>query len=269
MSVRMSSFLDCLKSKKFLILLAVGVTAFWLSSPVFGYQKAGENRAKNSVRAQLTPVNFTTLSTELAGRISTISVRDGDYFTQNSVLVGLDCSIYQMEMRKALADLQVATANLVAIERLKELNSASELEMGKAIAELARAEAQADVMTATIERCEIHAPFQGRVMDVFVREHQYVAAGDPLIRVLDDRELEVDMLVPSVWLTWIEEGSSFEFNVDELETPYTAVVISIGAYIDPVSQSIRVRGTIQGDFPELMAGMSGTAEFLIPVVDQP
>jgi len=49
----------------------------------------------------------------------------------------------------------------------------------------------------------------------------------------------------------------FEVAIDETGKTYPARLNRTGARIDPVSQTIKVTGTIGGRFPELSAGMSG------------
>ena len=97
----------------------------------------------------------------------------------------------------------------------------------------------------------------GRVAEQKVREQQYVQPGQPLLDILDDSVLELEFLVPSVWLRWLTVGGGFEVQIDETRKTYPARFIRIGARVDPVSQSVKVAATIDGIFPELIVGMSG------------
>ena len=103
----------------------------------------------------------------------------------------------------------------------------------------------------------IYAPFAGRVAEQRVREQQYVQAGQPLLDILDDSVLELEFLVPSVWLRWVKPGGAFEVQIDETRKTYPARFTRLGARVDPVSQSVKAVAAIHGRFPELMAGMSG------------
>jgi multidrug efflux pump subunit AcrA (membrane-fusion protein) len=103
----------------------------------------------------------------------------------------------------------------------------------------------------------VAAPFGGRVAEQKVREQQFVQAGQPLLDILDDSVLELEFLVPSVWLRWLKVGSTFEVQIDETRKTYPAKFTRVGARVDPVSQSVKVAAAISGKFPELMAGMSG------------
>src|SRR5690242_5362725 len=52
------------------------------------------------VRAQLSARNSVTLSSELAARIATLTLRDGDAFREGQVLVSFDCSLFDSQLQK-------------------------------------------------------------------------------------------------------------------------------------------------------------------------
>jgi len=97
-----------------------------------------------------------------------------------------------------------------------------------------------------------------------VREQQYVQPGQVIMDIIDDSVLEIEFLVPSKWLAWIKPGYKFQVGIDETRKSYPAKVQRIGARIDPVSQSIKLVATIDGRFPELIAGMSGRVSLTAP-----
>ena len=134
--------------------------------------------------------------------------------------------------------------------------------MGKLDLELSRAavqKAKADVSlgTALVQKCEIRAPFAGRVVEQKVREEQVVQPGQPLLEILDDTSLELEFIAPSSWLSWVAPGQAFDVRIDETGKTYPAQFTRIGARVDPVSQTVKIAGRITGQHPELMAGMSG------------
>ena len=53
-------------------------------------------------------------------------------------------------------------------------------------------------------------------------------------------------------------------RIDETGKTYPAKVLRIGAKVDPVSQSVKLAAAINGKFPELIAGMSGTVLLAAP-----
>lgn len=213
------------------------------------------------IRAQLVSRNAVTVSSELAGRIAVLSLREGDAFGAGQTLVGLDCALYQSALRKAEAGVEAAAALVQSNQRLVELNSIGAFEAEQARAQLKQAQAEATTARTIVGRCRIAAPFAGRVAKRHAAAHQYVAPGTPLLDIVETAQLEVQMIVPSRWLAWLKPGAAFAVDVEELGRRFPAKVKRLGAQIDPVSQSISVVGVIEGRQPALLPGMSGWALF--------
>jgi membrane fusion protein (multidrug efflux system) len=220
--------------------------------------QALDSRLKNQeIRAQLTPRRFTTLSAEVAARIQRLSVAEGTAFTEGQVLVVFDCTVQQAQLEKARAELEAAQATQKANERLLEFNSIGQLELDLSRSAVGRARAELGMHEAVLSKCSVRAPYAGRVAEQKAREQQFVQPGQPLLEILDDSALELEVLVPSSWLVWLRPGQRVRVQIDETRKAYPARFTRIGARADPVSQSVKVVAAIDGRFPELVAGMSG------------
>jgi len=209
------------------------------------------------IRAQLAPRRFTTLSAELAAKIERLPVREGERFRESQVLVGMECSLQRANLDKARAALTAAAKTSSVNERLHQMNAGGALEAEVSAAEEIKARAEVAAAAAIVSKCQVIAPFPGRVVDLKVREQQFVQPGTAMMEILDDSVLEVEFLAPSKWLAWLKPGVTFEIAVDETGRTYPAKLARLGAKVDPVSQSIKVVGEIVGPQPGLMAGMSG------------
>jgi membrane fusion protein, multidrug efflux system len=213
------------------------------------------------IRAQLTPREYTTLSSELSARIDRLTARVGEHFKQGDVLVVFDCAIQRAQVARAQAVAQQTEKTVAINKRLLQLKSIGQLELEVAEAELLKAKADLDAAAATASKCTIAAPFSGVTVDQKAREFQYATPGQPLLDVLDDRGFEVEMLAPSHWLSWLKTGSDFKVHIEETDKDYPARVVRLGGRVDPVSQSIKVIGEITAGTQDLVAGMSGQVIF--------
>ena len=220
---------------------------------------------QREIRAQLAPRRFTTLAAEIGAKINRLSVQEGTAFRQGQQLVAFDCSLPQAQLDRAKAALSAASRTWNANKRLAELNSIGKVELDVSEAEVMKSRAEVNAMGTTLSKCQITAPFSGRVAEQKVREQQYVQPGQPLLEIIDDSVLELDFIVPSKWLAWLAKGYLFQVYIDETGKSYPAKVLRIGARVDPVSQSVKLAATIDGKFPELISGMSGRITMSAPV----
>jgi membrane fusion protein (multidrug efflux system) len=213
------------------------------------------------IRTQLSSRNAVTISAEIAARIASLPLREGDAFRAGQQLVGFDCALYQSQVRKAEAATDAANALVQSNLRMAELNSIGKFEVEQAQARLKEAQAEVASSKLLVNRCSIAAPFSGRVAKRHVAAHQYVTPGNPLIDIVETGQLELQMIVPSKWLAWLKPGTGITVDVEELGKSFPAKVQRIGAQIDPVSQTIAVFGVMDGNQPGLLPGMSGWAVF--------
>ncbi|HEY9224037.1 MAG TPA: efflux RND transporter periplasmic adaptor subunit [Variovorax sp.] len=209
------------------------------------------------IRAQLAPRRYTTVAAEIGAKITRLPVVEGSAFRQGQVLVQFDCSLQQAQLARAQAALMAADTNWRGNQKLAELNSVGTVELEMSKAETLKAQAEVAANRALLGKCQVAAPYAGRVAEQKVREQQYVQPGQALLEILDDSTLELEFIVPSRWLVWLRNGSTFQVSIDETGKTYPAKVQRIGARVDPVTQSIKLNAVIDGRFAELMAGMSG------------
>lgn len=226
--------------------------------------RVATNAEPREIRAQLSPRRFTTIAAEIGAKVSRIPVGEGGTIRAGQVLVVFDCGMQRAQHDKARAALSGSEKMFSANTRLAELNSIGKVELEMSEAEVAKNRAEVNAMGAVLGKCSIAAPFGGRVAEQKVREQQYAQPGQPLLEIIDDSVLELEFLVPSRWLAWVRPGHAFKVSIDEVGKTFPARVQRIGARVDPVSQSVKLVATIDGRFPELIAGMSGRVNMTPP-----
>ena len=216
------------------------------------------------IRALLTPLVESTLSSQIAGRIEKIHARNGERFNQGDHLIEFDCTIQKAQLQKARSELLAIRKRYEANLKLQEYKSIGDLEVAISAAEVEKARAEYALVKAQVDMCIIDAPFTGRVIKRLAQPYESVNQGEPLIEILDDSELKVELYVPSKWLLWLKQDTEFTVRIDETGKTYPAHMTALGARVDAVSQSIEITAVISGSHPELLAGMSGEARFQVP-----
>lgn len=209
------------------------------------------------MRAQLSPQRYTTLSAELGAKVNRITVKEGERFRKGQVLIEFDCALQRAQFDKAKAQLAAADNTYTGNQRMAALNAAGQVELRNSEAEVMKARADLNYLSVTLDKCAIAAPFDGRAGEQKAREHQFVQTGQALLEILDDSALELELIVPSAWLTWLRSGHQFQVHIAETDKTYPVKLLRTAARADPVSQTIKAVAVIDGRFPELIAGMSG------------
>ncbi len=110
--------------------------------------------------------------------------------------------------------------------------------------ERAAAEAQVRASQAALEQNTIrldqksqHAPVSGKVQDVFFRNGEWVAPGQPVVSILPPENIKVRFFVPETSLGALRTGQAVDVHCDGCPTPLPAVIRFISAtseYTPPV-----------------------------------
>lgn len=210
----------------------------------------------------LMPKTEALLSSQLAGTIQDIPLKEGELFDEGDVLVEFDCTIHEAQLKKALALLESKEAAYNSNVRMSKAKAVSKVELVQSKAEFTEAKADVTIKQHTVDYCKVKAPFNGQLIKVHIHPFESLNQGEPLVDILDNTELIVELIVPSKWLTWLKKDSSFNLFIAETNRSYKAHITKILPRVDSVSQSVRLLGRLDANHPELVAGMSGKAQFL-------
>lgn len=228
------------------------------STPAFA------DKALQPVRGVVRAEVAATISTELVARIKQLPFKTGQSFSVGDKLAVLDCRRYEADLRAAEAE---ASASKVTADQNRQLlrhRAGGANDLAIAEAKLAQARAVAESLKVRISQCVIHAPFNGRVSDRFVDVFESPQSNSPLLSIVKDGNLEIDLIVPSNWATWLRPGHDFSFEIDETETVHSAKVLFLGAIVDPISRTMKVSAQLVDHTLAVRPGMSGSAFFETP-----
>lgn len=212
-------------------------------------------------RGIIMPLQHATLMTDIGEPVARIPLRAGESFRRGDLLVSFDC-------RRQLAELSSAKARRKEMTLVLDSNTYLEKRQALALHDVAVSRArveQVDAEVAALEvkvsRCQIHAPFDGRIAEIRIQQHETPSPGKPLISIVGQTDFEIMLIVPSLWLRWLKPGANFDFLVDETGAAIRAEIVRLGGQIDAVSQTLAIYGRFRGETSGILAGMSGRAIF--------
>ena len=199
--------------------------------------------------------------TEINAPVSSTNFLAGDTFNEGDLLIAFDCSRYEAERRAAQSSAKAAAIEFQSKRKLLKYKAAGKTEVDLAAAQAEQAKAELEVHTVRNESCSFEAPFSGRVVELNAEVHEYPPANEPLMIIINDTKLEMELVVPSKWLVWLRTGVEFDIAIDETGETGTGRVERIAAEVDPVSQTVKLVAAFTEKPRSVLAGMSGTVHF--------
>jgi RND family efflux transporter MFP subunit len=237
--------------------MAAGIAAAWSGEP----SRVDAKMRGLPIRGVVKPAEQATISTEIVATVAKVGFKEGQSFKKGDILIAFDCRRYEAELASAVAQLREMEINVdtnLFLEK-REAGNKQDVEISKA--RMAKAAAEADALKVRLDQCVIKAPFDGRVAELGIREHEMPAMNKPLIQILAAGEMEIELILPSHWLEWLKPGSEFSFLIDETRRSYKGAVSRIGAAVDTISQTIKVSARFVEMPVDVLPGMSGSARF--------
>jgi membrane fusion protein (multidrug efflux system) len=209
-------------------------------------------------------VRSITLRNEIAGTVRRVSLTPGRIAEAGTILVALDDSVEQAELRALDAQAKLAEITLARRETLLASQVIARDEVDQARAQNDVAHAQSARLRALIAKKVIRAPFRARVGLADVHPGQYLGAGAELTTlqgVSDD--VHVDFAVAQGVAAGITVGSSVEVRTSDGAEPLRAEVVAVDARVDPATRNALVRARLSAGAGAPAPGAS--VRVLVPV----
>jgi len=207
-----------------------------------------------------------TLRNELPGTVRQVRLVPGQVVEAGAVLVGLDVSVEEAELRALEARAELAKTTLARYERMVERQAASAIERDNVRAERDIALAEIQRIRAIIERKTIRAPFRARVGLADVHPGQFLEAGTLLTTLQGvDEAVHVDFSVAQAVAGTLRPGQMVSVIAGNEAAPIPARVTAVDALVDPTTRNAAVRARIEESAETLQPG--GSVRVRVPVGD--
>ncbi|MGH8020371.1 MAG: efflux RND transporter periplasmic adaptor subunit [Opitutaceae bacterium] len=204
-----------------------------------------EHRRTSTSIGTILALRSVTLSNELAGTVREVKLEPGAIVEAGDVLVALDVSVEEAELKALQAQATLAATNLERMQRLVRNRAAPEAEVERAVAERDVALAQIERTKAIIERKTIRAPFRSRVGLADVHPGQFLEAGTELTTLQGvDEAVHVDFDVAQHLAAGLRHGDVVEISTASSSQPIAAQIVALDARIDPITRNATVRARI-------------------------
>jgi len=219
------------------------------------------NSETKEARALVVATEKVAISSEITARVEKINFLMGEAFDKGDVLITFDCKLYKAQLEVIKADHKSAKIQLKNDKELLDMRSIGELQYQLSESALKKAEAELSIAKLNVERCNIIAPYDGKVMDVYTNVFTSIEQRQPLMEIVGDGLLEAEIVAPSNWLKWLKKGHTVKIIIDETGEILDAKIISLGVTVDAASQTIELKAQFNKKYESLIPGMSGIVKF--------
>ena len=159
------------------------------------------------VLLRLEPIRSVTLLAPTSGVVEMVEARVGQKVASQYEIVRLDSREQRLLLDRANA---LRRAAEIELRRARKGQDPDLVELAEAKLDAAKADEQ--LAELRLERMQIRAPFEGRILRVYVTTGESVAAGDRLLEIADTSRLQVELPVDR---REVKPGGTVEITIDE------------------------------------------------------
>ena len=213
------------------------------------------------------------------GVIKTLNVQIGDYVKKGQVIATIANPQFIQLQEEYLSTASRITFAEQELSRQKELfegNAGAKKNLQSATAELnslrtRRASLQQQIQLMGINPGSVSngnlksalvvtSPLNGTVSNVFAKIGSYVDVSSPVIEIVDNSSLHLDLNVFEKDLPMLKVGQTIHFRItNNAVEDYNAKIFAIGSSFENESKTIAAHAVVQGSKTGLIDGMNVTA----------
>jgi membrane fusion protein, multidrug efflux system len=213
----------------------------------------------------VTAVQGVMVTPEIAGLVREIAFESGAVVAKGDLLVRLDTSSEQAQLRALEAQEELARINLARERSLRTNNMVSQAELDTAEATLKQSQGNADTLRATIEKKTIRAPFAGSLGLRLVNLGQYLEAGKPIVSLQSLTPVYADFSLPQQELARLKPGMRVRVTTDAYSgRQFDGTLAAINPDLDQQTRSVSLRAAFDNPGQSLRPGMFVRVEVLLP-----
>jgi membrane fusion protein (multidrug efflux system) len=204
------------------------------------------------------------ISPEIAGTVSEIAFESGSTVKKGDLLLKLDTSSEDAQLRAAEAQVELAKQNAARTQKLHADKTVSQSELDTADATLKQSQADADTIRATIGKKTIRAPFAGKLGIRLVNLGEQLAVGKAIVSLQSLAPVFVDFSLPQQDLSQLKTGLQVRATTDAYPgTNFIGTLKAINPDLNATTRSVQLRAQFANADQQLRPGMFVRAEVML------
>ena len=183
--------------------------------------------------------NTISVSPQVAGQIAKIAFKNGQTVKQGQLLYQLDDRLARANYQAQLATLKFQRKGYERSDELARSHVLSQQQIDKATSDYQKQLALLKARKVYLDKMQLRAPFAGVVGATTVSVGQYVGVGQPLVTLVDKRQLQVRFSVPQQYLTELKVGQQVQVRSSAYpKQVFPGTVTYVSPTVDPKTRTI-------------------------------
>jgi membrane fusion protein (multidrug efflux system) len=218
-----------------------------------------------SAVGSISAVQGAVVSSELGGVVSQIAFENGGTAKKGDLLVQLDASAEEAQLKSAEADLGLARADLERSRDLVGRKVISKAEIDAAESKFKQKEGSVEQMRSMIAKKTVRAPFDGQLGIRQVNVGQMINVGQQVVPLTSLDPVFADFALPQQYLGKLTPGLEVHVTTDALPgRVFDGKITAINSMVDSSTRNVTLQATLENPDHVLRPGMFAKAQVTLP-----
>lgn len=203
------------------------------------------------------------LRPEIAGKVIKLNFEEGSKVKKGELLVKINDADLQAQLDKVKSQIKLAEEKEFRSRKLVEQNLISQEEYDVILNELNSRKADEALLTAQIEKTEIHAPFDGIVGLRSISEGSFINSSISIAILTKTDPIKIDFALPIKHANKVKIGNKVKVTVPNSDKEFTANIYAIDPKVDPTTRTLKVRAKTENSSAILLPGSYAEVEVVL------
>jgi membrane fusion protein, multidrug efflux system len=218
-----------------------------------------------SAVGSISAVQGAVVSAELGGIVSQVAFENGSSAKKGDLLVQLDASAEEAQLRTAEADLELARADLERSRGLATRKVISKADLDAAESRFQQKQGTVDQWHSMITKKTVRAPFDGQLGIRQVNVGQMINAGQQVVPLTSLDSVFADFALPQQNLAGLSQGLEARVTTDAVPGHvFPGKLTAMNSMVDVATRNVTLQATLENPDHALRPGMFAKVEVVLP-----
>lgn len=199
------------------------------------------------------------ISPEMAGRIASIEVNEGQRVSKGQLLLTLNTEAVESQIKSLETSLELATSTFEKQKALWDQKIGSEMQYLQAKSGKESLEAQLSALKAQLKMAQLRAPYDGVVNKIYPKKGEMAGPGMPGVEFVNLKKLSVRAQVSEKYLAQVYQGQKVELSFASMpDIKITTPIVRISKVLNAKSRTFEIELNIDNSNEKLVPNMVST-----------
>lgn len=213
------------------------------------------------VAGTLLPFEQTEIHPEVAGKVVSLSIREGAFVKKGTILVKLFDDDLQAQLNKLIVQLKIAEKTQERQDELLKIGGISQQDFDLSILSVSTIKADMEILRAAINKTIIRAPFDGTLGFKNISIGAYITPQTIITTISQVNKLKLEFSVPEKYTGVVKVGNTVTFTTETSPKKYTGRIIAMESAITQENRSLKIQALVDQLDKNITAGGFANVDF--------